>query len=79
MAGGRETDGGTKGLAALPLRLRPGTLTRDAGPQGVARASCPSSGTRRELSIDMSYNRGCPHKQNNPVQDNSWQLEEEPH
>lgn len=37
----------------------------------------PNSGTRRELSIDTSCNRGCPHKQNNPVLGQQQQLEEE--
>lgn len=44
-----------------------GTQTRDPGLQGVACTSCPNSGSRRKLSIERSYSRGRPHKQNNPV------------
>lgn len=62
-----------KGPAALSNSHPPthvgaaGTQTRDPGPQGVACTSCPNSGSRRKLSIETSYNRGCPPKQNNPV------------
>lgn len=69
--GGGEGEVRDRGQAGCLLQLPPtraaGTLARDAGPQGVACTSCPNSGTRRELSIDTSCNRGCPHKQNNPV------------
>lgn len=47
-----------------PCCWHPGQGRRPTGP---ACTSCPNSGTRRELSIDTSCNRGCPHKQNNPV------------